>query len=57
LPETFAPYSASLFLDEIQAPIQIYHGTNDESVPYDRSLDTLAVLEQAGKEVELITYP
>jgi dipeptidyl aminopeptidase/acylaminoacyl peptidase len=26
-------------------------------VPYDRSLDTLAVLEQAGKEVELITYP
>ena len=38
---TFSPYSPARNLESIQAPIQIYHGTNDESVPYQRSVDTL----------------
>lgn len=56
LRETFDPYSASMYLDEISAPIQIYHGTLDDSVPYDRSVETFNLLEQAGKDSELITY-
>ena len=45
--ESFAPFSPATYVDQIAIPIQIYHGTNDESVPYDRSLQTIDYFEQA----------
>lgn len=53
---TFAPYSAARQFARVQTPIQIYHGTQDESVPYRWSEDTLTTLQRNDKPVELITY-
>jgi hypothetical protein len=34
--ENFMPYSATPYVNTIVAPVQIYFGTNDLSVPYQR---------------------
>ena len=38
------------FLQDISIPIELQHGTNDESVPVELSLSLKEALEQAGKE-------
>lgn len=47
------PYN---YLDEIGIPIEIQHGTNDDSVPIALSLELKEALEAIGKEVEYHEY-
>ena len=47
------PYT---YLDEIQIPIQIQHGTADKSVPIELSEHLRDELEQSGKDVEYYEY-
>ena len=48
--------SANSFLSDISGPIQLHHGTNDESVPYEFSETLKRQMIEAGKEVELYLY-
>lgn len=48
------PYS---YLDNIKAPIQLHHGSNDDSVPVELSLRLKGELEKLGKPVEYFEYP
>jgi hypothetical protein len=45
--ENFMPYSATPYVDTITAPVQIYFGTNDLSVPYQRGVDIQNIFTQA----------
>lgn len=45
------------YLDDINIPIQLQHGTNDKSVPIELSLSLKEALETEGKQVEYIEYP
>lgn len=47
------PYN---FLNKITAPIQLHHGTNDESVPIELSVSLKEALEKEGKSVEYFEY-
>jgi len=44
------------FLDDISAPIQLQHGTADESVPVELSLRLKEELEKLNKPVEYYEY-
>ena len=48
--------SANSYLGDLSGPIQLHHGTSDESVPYEFSVSLNEQLQQAGKTVELYTY-
>lgn len=52
--DTIEPYA---YLDDIQIPIEIQHGTNDRSVPLVLSQELKDALEAAGKEVDYVEYP
>ncbi|MDO8565846.1 MAG: prolyl oligopeptidase family serine peptidase [Candidatus Moranbacteria bacterium] len=47
------PYS---YLNDISAPLQLHHGTNDSSVPIELSVQLKKALESAGKKVEYFEY-
>lgn len=47
------PYS---YLNDISAPIQLHHGTNDSSVPIELSVQLKKALESAEKKVEYFEY-
>ena len=55
-PEAWNQLDPYAYLNEINIPIQIQHGTNDDSVPLELSLSLKAALESAGKEVEYFEY-
>lgn len=59
-PSNEAPFwqsiSANFFLNDISGPVQLHHGTNDESVPWEFSRDLESQMKKAGKEVEFYTY-
>jgi dipeptidyl aminopeptidase/acylaminoacyl peptidase len=55
-PEFWASISANSFLGELSGPIQLHHGTADESVPVDFSATLYDQMLQAGQTVELYTY-
>jgi len=44
------------YLKDISGPIQLHHGTADETVPYTLSEKLYNRLRTAGKEVEYYTY-
>lgn len=48
------PYS---YLSDISGPIQLHHGTADESVPLEFSQHLRDALQKEGKEVEYYDYP
>jgi len=48
--------SATSFLKDISGPIQLHHGTNDESVPVEFSQTLKTRMEEVGKPVELYEY-
>lgn len=56
-PEFWNSISATSFLNEISGPLQLHHGTNDTSVPYEFSEKLAKDLEEINKEVELYIYP
>jgi len=49
--------SSNSYLDEISGPVQLHHGTADESVPLAFSETLFMQLLEEGKMVELYTYP
>jgi dipeptidyl aminopeptidase/acylaminoacyl peptidase len=45
------------YLDFINGPVQLHHGTSDSSVPFELSVSLNNALMSIGKEVELFQYP
>jgi dipeptidyl aminopeptidase/acylaminoacyl peptidase len=56
-PEFWRSISANSFLEDLSGPIQLHHGSADESVPLEFSESLYSQLQQAGREAELYTYP
>ena len=56
-PEFWNSISANSYLKDIGGPIQLHHGTADHSVPVEFSEKLADQLKEAGKTVELFTYP
>jgi dipeptidyl aminopeptidase/acylaminoacyl peptidase len=55
-PEFWASISANSFLADLSGPLQLHHGTADESVPVTFSIRLAANLEAIGQTVELYIY-
>lgn len=49
--------SSENFYERVTAPVAIFHGTADDSVPLAWSEETKQLLETAGKDVSLTIYP
>ncbi len=56
-PKFWDEVSSETFYDRIKAPIAIFHGTADDSVPLEWSEQTKKLLEKKGKKVSLTIYP
>lgn len=56
-PEFWRSVSANTYLADLSGPVQLHHGTADESVPLAFSEQLYQQAQQAGKHVELYTYP
>jgi dipeptidyl aminopeptidase/acylaminoacyl peptidase len=55
-PAFWASISANSFLADVSGPIQLHHGTNDESVPTEMSATLKQQMDQAGKTAEYYVY-
>jgi dipeptidyl aminopeptidase/acylaminoacyl peptidase len=55
-PEFWASISPNAYLSDLSGPIQLHHGTADESVPVEFSETLQTELEAAGQPVELYLY-
>jgi dipeptidyl aminopeptidase/acylaminoacyl peptidase len=55
-PEFWASISANSYLEDLSGPLQLHHGTQDESVPLEFSETLYEQLQQAGKTAELYIY-
>ena len=55
-PDFWNGVSSNSFLADISGPIQLHHGTADESVPLEFSEILYEQILQAGKAAELYTY-
>jgi dipeptidyl aminopeptidase/acylaminoacyl peptidase len=56
-PAFWRSVSAVTFFDRVTEPILIHHGTSDDTCPPRWSRTTLRVLQAAGKDARLVTYP
>ena len=55
-PESFASISPETYFENIQAPVQMYFGTNDQSCPIAWGYEIESALTDAGKDIEFIVY-
>ena len=55
-PAFWASIDPVFYLDELSGPLQLHHGTADESVPVEFSEDLYARLQEAGQTAELYLY-
>jgi dipeptidyl aminopeptidase/acylaminoacyl peptidase len=55
-PEFWSSVSANSYLADLSGPIQLHHGTQDESVPLEFSQILYEQIQQAGKTAELYVY-
>ena len=55
-PAFWASISPTSFLADLSGPVQLHHGTADESVPVEFSETLNALIREIGKPVELYTY-
>jgi dipeptidyl aminopeptidase/acylaminoacyl peptidase len=55
-PEFWYTVSANSYLADLSGPVQLHHGTADESVPLEFSEILYQEIQEAGKTVELYTY-
>ncbi len=55
-PEFWASISPTAYLADLSGPIQLHHGTADDSVPAEFSETVAAQMEEAGLPVELYIY-
>jgi uncharacterized protein len=56
-PEFWTSVSSNSFLEDLSGPIQLHHGTADESVPLIFSEILYEELQQSGQTAELYVYP
>lgn len=56
-PEVVEGVSALNYYSNITSPIQLHHGTLDETIPVAWAEETCAALSEAGVEVECLYYP
>ena len=56
-PDFWDSISANSFVKDISGPLQLHHGTGDSSVPVEFSQTLEKQIKEAGKTVELYTYP
>lgn len=56
-PEFWDVISSNSYVDDVSGPIQLHHGTADETVPLVFSELLYDELQEAGKTVEIYTYP
>jgi dipeptidyl aminopeptidase/acylaminoacyl peptidase len=55
-PEFWDSISANSYLNDLSGPVQLHHGTSDESVPYEFSQDLYRQLNEAGQTAEFYAY-
>jgi len=55
-PAFWASIDPTSYLSDLSGPLQIHHGTADESVPLEFSTDLYARMLELGQTVELYTY-
>lgn len=55
-PEFWASISPNFFLQDLSGPIQLHHGTADDSVPVEFSETLFEQIQAAGLPAELYTY-
>jgi len=56
-PESFISISPETYFQNIQAPIQMYFGTNDASCPIAWGYEIETALTESQKDIEFIVYP
>ncbi|NTU63579.1 MAG: S9 family peptidase [Chloroflexi bacterium] len=56
-PDFWNSVSANSYLADLSGPLQLHHGTADDSVPLEFSQILYQQLQQAGKTVEYYEYP
>ncbi len=56
-PDFWDTISSNSYLEDLSGPVQLHHGTADETVPLEFSEILYQELQDAGKVVELYTYP
>ncbi len=56
-PQLWQSLSPLSYLSYIQAPVQINHGTSDENVPYEWSIELFNDLKSLNKQVKFYLYP
>lgn len=55
-PDFYTSMFTNSYLDDLSGPLQLHHGTADESVPYEFSTTLLDQVEAAAQSAELYTY-
>jgi dipeptidyl aminopeptidase/acylaminoacyl peptidase len=55
-PQFWNSVSANSYLENLSGPVQLHHGTQDESVPLEFSEILYEQLQETGKEAELYVY-
>lgn len=55
-PSLWDALSPAVYVNRIRAPMILFHGTRDESVPKEWSDRTVALLEAEGKPIEYVIY-
>jgi fermentation-respiration switch protein FrsA (DUF1100 family) len=55
-PAFWASIDPTSYLSDLSGPLQLHHGTADESVPVEFSTDLHAQMLELGQTVELYTY-
>jgi uncharacterized protein len=56
-PDFWKGVNGEEYMNRLQIPIRIYHGTSDADVPLKWTDKTVAALRAAGKDAEVIIYP
>jgi len=56
-PKFWAEMSAETYLEKVKAPVMIFHGTDDDSVPIEWSDKLAAALKKEGKTVLYYKFP
>ena len=55
-PEFWDNISAKTFIDNVKAPVEVHHGTADQSVPVQWSEKLVTLFHEHHKEIKLYLY-